>query len=226
MAVNSFQASFGSLILHAFQLVGLRPTSLVQEHFESARMAANLLLLHWANDGVNLWRVDLVTVPLIQGQAVYPVDSDTVTILDAYCTTNTGALISDRLMPSVSRSEYASYPNKERQGSPTVFWHNRLLDQTVTLWPVPDGTQESFSYYRLVQNESVAMMNGVSPEIPQIWYPAFVTGLAAQLAVIWSPEKMPILAPLAAEAYRKAAETNVELAQQYIAPMISGYFRN
>jgi hypothetical protein len=37
---------------------------------------------------------------------------------------------------------------------------------------------------------------------------------------------MPILAPLAAEAYRKAAETNVELAQQYIAPMISGYFRN
>jgi hypothetical protein len=83
MAVNSFQASFGSLILHAFQLVGLRPTSLVQEHFESARMAANLLLLHWANDGVNLWRVDLVTVPLIQGQAVYPVDSDTVTILDA-----------------------------------------------------------------------------------------------------------------------------------------------
>jgi hypothetical protein len=221
MAVNSFQASFGSLILHAFQLVGLRPTSLVQEHFESARMAANLLLLHWANDGVNLWRVDLVTVPLVQGQATYPVDSDTVTILDAYCTIHTGTTTTDRLIPSISRSEYASYPNKEHQGVPTVFWHNRLLDQTVTLWPVPDGTQNTFSYYR-----SVAMANGQTPEIPQIWYPAFVTGLAAQLAVIWSPEKMQILAPLAAESYRKAAETNVELAQQYIAPMIAGYFRN
>jgi hypothetical protein len=226
MSGTSFQASFGSLILHAFQLVGLRPTSLVQEHFESARMAANLMLLHWANDGVNLWRVDLATIPLTQGQSTYDVDPDTVTILDAYYTIGSDAHAIDRVMLPISRSEYSAYANKEQQGAPTVFWHNRQLVPTVTLWPVPDGIEGTFSFYRLVQNETATMTDGASPQIPQIWYPAFVTGLAGQLAVIWAPEKVQLLAPLATEAYNKAAATNVELAQQYISPMIAGYFRN
>jgi hypothetical protein len=34
-----------------------------------------------------------------------------------------------------------------------------------------------------------------------------------------------MLKPLADEAYMIAAEQNVEQAQQYISPMISGYFR-
>lgn len=226
MALASFQASFGSLTLHAFQLVGLRPTSLVQEHFESARMAANLMLLHWANDGVNLWRVDLETIPLVQGQSTYAVDPDTVTILDAYYTTGAGPTAVDRILLSISRTEYTSYARKEQQGTPTVFWHNRQLEPTVTLWPVPDGIEASFSYYRLAQNDPATLSNGATPEIPQVWFPAFVSGLAAQLAMIWAPERLAFLAPAAAEAFRKAAETNVELAQQYISPQIGGYYRN
>jgi hypothetical protein len=34
-----------------------------------------------------------------------------------------------------------------------------------------------------------------------------------------------MLKPLADEAYQIAADQNVETAQQYISPMISGYFR-
>jgi hypothetical protein len=54
---------------------------------------------------------------------------------------------------------------------------------------------------------------------------AFAYGLAQRLAVIWAPERVQILKPMADEAYQIAADQNVETAQQYISPIISGYFR-
>ena len=58
----TFNPSLGELTLYAYNLVGLRNTSLVQEHMQTARMATNLLLARWSNQGVNLWAVDLETV--------------------------------------------------------------------------------------------------------------------------------------------------------------------
>ena len=70
----TFNPSLGELTLYAYNLAGLRNTSLLQEHFEAARMATNLMLANWSNRGVNLWAVDLITEPLVQGQATYSVD--------------------------------------------------------------------------------------------------------------------------------------------------------
>jgi hypothetical protein len=79
-----FNPSLGEITLYAFQNIGVRPTALLQEHMESARMAANMMLSRWSNQGVNLWAVDLVTVPLIEGVAEYAVDPNTVVMLDVY----------------------------------------------------------------------------------------------------------------------------------------------
>ena len=69
-------------------------------------------------------------------------------------------------------------------------------------------------------------MNGTQDvDIPPIWLEAFAYGLAMRLAVIWAPDKVVGLKPLADEAYEIAAMQNVETAQQYISPQISGYFR-
>jgi hypothetical protein len=46
--------------------------------------ARTLMLSKFSNLQPNLWTVDLVSVPLIAGQAVYPVDPSTIQILDAY----------------------------------------------------------------------------------------------------------------------------------------------
>jgi hypothetical protein len=54
---------------------------------------------------------------------------------------------------------------------------------------------------------------------------AFAYGLAARLAVIWSPDKAVVLKAMADESYQIAADQNVETANTYISPMISGYFR-
>ena len=77
----NYNPSLGELVLYSYNLCGLRNTSLLQEHMESARMAANLLLASWANRGVNLWAVDLITTSLTQGISTYSVDPTTNGIL-------------------------------------------------------------------------------------------------------------------------------------------------
>jgi hypothetical protein len=223
----NFNPSLGELILYAFNLCGIRNTAILQEHLESARMASNMLCARWSNQGVNLWNVDLVTVPLVTGQSSYSVQSNTVVILDAYLTSDASGANIDRIILPISRTEYASYPNKEQQGFPTVFWFDRLLQPTVTIWPVPntDNGPQYLKYYRVVQIQDAALSNGTTVDVPYLWLEAFAYGLAYRLAQIWAPAMSVGLKPMADESYQIAADQNVETAQQYISPMISGYFR-
>ena len=225
----TFNPSLGELTLYAYNLCGLRNTSLLQEHMEAARMGANMLCANWSNRGVNLWAVDLIKVPLVQGQKTYDVPLNTVTMLDAYVTIDNGnGQPIDRIIMPISRSEYANYPNKDQQGFTTTFWFDRLIspNPTVTLWEVPDGYSAQYlKYYRVRQIQDSNLQNGTQVEIPFLWMDAFAYGLAARLAVIWAPDKAQLLKPLADEAYTIAAEQNIETAQQYISPQVMGYYR-
>ncbi len=131
---RNFAPSLGQLTLYAFNLIGIRNTEVLQEHMESARMAANLVLADWANKGVNLWEVELVTVSFVQGTATYSVSPSVVNILDLYVTTVNGTQNIDRYILPVSRTEYATYQNKNQQGFPTVYWHDRLDSPSVTVF--------------------------------------------------------------------------------------------
>jgi hypothetical protein len=193
---------------------------------ESARMATNLMLARWSNQGVNLWSVDLVSVALVEGQATYNVDADTVMILDAYMAITDPAPEIDRIILPVSRTEYASYPNKSQQGFTTTYWFDRLIAPTVTLWPVPDGSSAQYlKYYRVRRLQDSALTSGQTVEIPYLWLEAFAYGLATRLAQVWAPDKVQILQPFAQEAYQIAADQNTEYVSQYISPQIQGYFR-
>jgi len=104
----AFNPSLGEIVLYAYQNIGVRPTSVLQEHMESARMAMNMMLSRFSNQGVNLWAVDLVTVDLVAGQSQYAVDkgdaagsaTNTIMILDAYTTTDSGI---DRVIMSMAQ---------------------------------------------------------------------------------------------------------------------------
>jgi len=219
----AFNPSLGEIVLYAYQNIGIRPTSVLQEHMESARMAANMMLARFSNQGVNLWAVDLVTVPLVEGQATYAVDGNTIMVLDAYTTTDSGI---DRVIMPISRTEYASYPNKTQQGFPTSYWFDRLVSPTLTLWPVPDGSSATIlKYYRVRQVQDANLQNGENVEIPYRWLEAFADGLAYRLARIWQPQMAVPLKAQADESYQIAAEQDVEAVNTYISPMIGGYFR-
>ena len=220
----TFAPGLGELVIYSYQNIGVRPTAILQEHMDSARMATNMMLARWANQGVNLWCVDLVTTPLVTGQTTYPVEGTTVMILDAYIEDENNI---DRIIMPVSRTEYASYPNKEQQGFPTVYWFDRLISPTVTIWPVPNvqGAPKTLKYYRVRQIQDSNLQNGQNVEIPYMWLEAFSDGLAYRLARIWNPQMAVALKAQADESYAIAAAQNVEQAQQYISPMVSGYWR-
>lgn len=222
----NYNPSLGELTLYAFNLCGIRNTALLQEHMESARMAANLLLGRWSSEGVNLWMVNLQTIPLVAGQAEYTLPANNIVMLDTYIETDNGSGSPiDRLILPISRTEYASYPNKEQEGFPTTYWQNRLISSTVTLWPVPDGTQTSLKYYQVCQIDDANFTNGQTVNIPVYFMEAFAYGLAQRLAMIWAPDKVVMIKPLADEAYAIAAQQNVETSDFYVSPQISGYFR-
>lgn len=191
-------------------------------------MASNLVLSDWSNRGVNLWAVDLQTVTLVEGQATYNVPLSTVTMLDAYVTTTSGSTSIDRVILPVSRTEYASYPNKTQQGFTTVFWFDRLIspNPTVTLWPVPDGSSATtMSYYRVRQIQDAETADATQVEIPYLWQKAFVDALSAELAISWKPEMASGLQMLADKSYDIASRQNVETSDFFISPGISSYFR-
>jgi hypothetical protein len=192
---------------------------------ESARMAANMMLGRWSSQGVNLWTVDLQTITLKQGCATYKVPSNTIVMLDTYIVQNSGAQNIDRLILPISRTEYASYPNKSQQGFPTTYWFDRLLAPTVTVWPVPDGNECALRYYRVRQIQDAELDDNLNVEIPYYFLEAFAYGLAQRLAMIWAPDKTAMLKPMADESYAIAAAQNIETSSYFISPITSGYFR-
>lgn len=299
----AYNPSLGDLTLYAFNLCGVRNTAIAQEHMASARTATNLMLASWANRGVNLWKVELVTVPLAQtpttlsasgngttatltysstnapiysvgtsitvsgvtpagyngtytvtasstgsvsyantttgAQTVtgtitganyattYSVDPSVIMVLDTYVTTTNGSVNTDRIILPVSRTEYASYPNKLNQGFPTIYWFDRLINPSITIWPVPSNSSgiSTFSYYAVQQIQDSNFTAGQTVDIPYRWLDAFATGLAERLCMIWNPQFLQMLKPAADEAYNIAAQQDTEYVSMYISPQVSGYYR-
>lgn len=221
-----FNPSAGDLILQAYHMCGVRPAALVQEHFVSARIAMNLMLGRFSSMGVNLWQVNLQTIPLVQGVATYSIPTNNIVMLDTYIETIDGAGNAiDRIILPVSRTEFASYPNKAQQGFPTIFWQNRLINGTVTLWPVPDGTQTSLKYYQVIQIDDSNLTNGQTVNVPYYFLEAVTLGLAYRLALAWAPDRVAMLKPLADESYDIAARQNEETSDFFVSPQMSSYFR-
>lgn len=220
-----FAPNLGETVLYSFNRCGIRPTSLVQEHFQNARMASNMVLADLSNKGINLWKVQLFTIPLVQGVTTYPIDPSVVVMLDTYVSVISGGIQTDRLLLPISRSEYASYPEKQQQGFPSVYWNDRLLSPTVTIWPVPNGQQTSVNFYALRQIQDANLTDGQTVDIPYLWLKAFADALSVELAITWAPERLAVLGPVADRSFENAANTNVETAQFYLSPQIQSYYR-
>ena len=379
------------IVNEAFSRCGIRPSSLVREHFFAATRSLNLALQSWSNKGVNLFQVDLQSIPLVQGTATYDLPSSTVNILDAYIETyslqttvsgtpnfstvltsdvvtativqhdlvtgnwinivvpvsigglilqglyqvvtvlnaneitfnaasnatgtvnnggqlpiftttlnsatvsvnlpthdllagNTftvqeatlcgGLILSgpyivatitdpnnftfvdtatatandvetensgnqvvltqansgppiDRIVTSISRTDYASQPNKLQQAPPTTFWFDRLSPiPTVTTWPVADGNGPyQYFYYRMRRIQDAATTGGQTADIPYRFIDALCADLAMRLSRKYAPALVQSLTMEANEAWMLATTEDRERVQIFMSPDLSGYFQ-
>jgi len=218
----TFSPNLGDLVINAFAKCGVRRTDITNQHMADARMEANLMMSDWAGDGINLWQVQSATIPLIQGVPSYAIPSDRVFILDVYIRQDGF----DRLIFPISRSDYASFAQKNLQGYPTSFWFDRLIDPNLYIWPVPDQTdQYTLTYYYMRQAMDNDLSNGTQPEVPWYYLNAFADGMAARLAYIYAPDKVAVLQPKADKSWFRALQVGTENVPVTMNVQMRGYFR-
>lgn len=223
----AFSPSNGEIVLSAFERIGIRAPSLRIEHMVTARRELNFLLAEAANKQVNLWKVEQFSTDLVEAQATYNVLPRVVMILDAWITTNPDTPnANDRYITPISRTEYASYSQKQTPGPPTTFWFDRLISPTVTMWPVPDGNGPyQFNYFACVQMQDANLPGGETPDLPYLWLDWFTAGMSHRLARVYARDLEAVRKVDAKEAWEIAAAQNTENVAFNLALGISTYYR-
>jgi hypothetical protein len=119
-----FNLDLNNLIEEAFERCGSELRT--GYDLRTARRTLNLLTIEWSNRGINLWTIEQGTIPLVTGQAIYPVPVDTIQLLDTVIRQNPGTLNqTDINISNIAEPTYSSIPNKLTQGRPIQYWFNR-----------------------------------------------------------------------------------------------------
>ncbi len=117
----------------------------------------------------------------------------------------------DRLLSSLSRSEYMAIATKMNTGFPSGYYFDQNIPPTITLWPVPtvptSQTNILYTNYRYAQDITQMFQNA---EVPQRFYDALVAGIAARLSMKFAPDRYQFMKAEAADAYAVAAKTDFE----------------
>jgi hypothetical protein len=126
---SSFNLDVNDLIEEAFERCGKELRT--GYDFKTARRSLNLLTIEWANRGINLWTIEQGIIPMVTGQATYPLPVDTIDLMDTVVRTNNGVQSNqiDINISRISESTYMTLPNKLAQGRPIQVWINRQSGQ-------------------------------------------------------------------------------------------------
>ena len=137
---STFNLDLNNLIEEAFERCG---TELRTGYdMRTARRSLNLLTVEWANRGLNLWTIEQGQISLVTGQAIYPIPTNTIDLLDHVVRQNNGVQSTqvDLNITRISESTYSTIPNKLAQGRPIQVWLNRQTGQTNAVTTVLNGS--------------------------------------------------------------------------------------
>ena len=198
------------IITEAYERVGRNPASLASNDIDSARRSINYMFSDWANNGPNLWAVDLQSIVLTPGTLYYDLQPRTVSILQVYTRTTSGGINTDLMMSPISRAEYDALPNKAQEGQrPFQYYFQRTITPRLYIWQVPQAAGVTLFYHRMkIQEDAGDFTN--SMDAPNRWMEAIAAGLAAKLSVKFAPDRLEFLQTLADGAYNRAAAEDRE----------------
>ena len=189
-STTSFNLDLNQICEEAFERCGAELRS--GYDLRTARRSLNLMLLEWANRGINMWTIEQGSITLSPGVIDYDYPIDTVDLLDHVIRTGSGSNQTDINITRISESTYAMIPNKNATGRPIQVWIQRLSGATdaagnvvypqIHVWPSPDSSQTyTFVYWRLRRLQEAG--NGVNgQDIPFRFLPVMVAGLSYYLS--------------------------------------------
>ena len=172
---SAFNLDLNNLIEEAFERAGAELRTGYE--MRTARRSMNLLTIEWANRGINLWTIEQGQIPMVTGQAIYPVPSNTIDLMDHVIRQN-NAVTSNQIDINISRiseSTYSTIPNKLIQGRPIQVWFNRQTGQsnatavylaqsinsTDTSITVSDASNLPIGGFVKIDNETISYANVV-----------------------------------------------------------------
>ena len=220
-----FSLSNADIIEDAFARLNIRRTALLTEHLNDGWKALNLALVKFDNLQPNLWKSETETISLTESTATYEMFDYDVNILSCFIRTGSGTSQNDRTIYPISTTEYTSYPNKNQEGFPTVFWFNRQITPEITFWPVPDQSDYYTAYLKVVrQVQDANLPGGETPDVPLRFLDALIAETSYRLSRSWKPELEPLRKQDAMDAWALAATQDIENVPLTMVPMVGTYY--
>lgn len=207
--------------LRTMEVVGVGET-IDPLHITNCAEALNLMVKGMVLEGMPLWCVQELVVPLVAGQAAYSVGAATaqprpLRVLQAVVRNSTGQ---DTELQLVSRFEYNTLGSKANKGQPNQLMYDpQLLTGIVTLYTVPADALSSLrlTIQRQIQDFNLSTDN---PDFPQEAYQMLKWCLVDELSLEYGA-KMSVVQVAAGKAitYKTAFMAfEQEQVSQYFVP--------
>lgn len=194
----------------AFERCKVDPSTLDVSHLLSARRSINFLLVEWAVEDYQEFRVDRLVVDL--DDATYDaadgmdLDPDTDGRIIDILSMSLRRDDSDTPMVPMSREEWLNIPDKDTPGRPNRFFADKQRDLIkLYLWPTPENDTDDLIIDAMRKFQDAGGPAN-DPDIPYYMREAFTAGLAAKLGQKYAP--VQVLQDLRNEAIRTFRSAN------------------
>lgn len=144
----------------------------------TVRRSFNVMMMEWANRGLNLWTIEEGSLALSDGTATYSLPTDTIDLIEHTIQLSSG---NEYNLYRMTVSTYAKQTNKSQEARPTQIYVQRTTSPQVTLWPTPDQSY-TLKYWRIARLDGLSQGIAGTPDIPSRFVPPLISGLAYHIA--------------------------------------------
>jgi hypothetical protein len=222
---TTFQLNLIEAIEEAYERCELESRS--GYDMRSARRSINLMMLEWANRGLNMFTYEERTQLLTYGDGEYSLGADIVDVLEQVVQLppgSTGQQLSRYNMTRVSISTQATRTNPTVTGRPVEVYYNRgPAGVTAHIWPLPGSNGPYTLVYWVLRRIEDAGAFTNTGDFPFRFLPVFVAGLAYYIAQKKRRDLVAVLKEEYDEAWANAASEDREKATLSIVPRSSSY---
>ena len=219
MATSSstkFELDVPDYIEEAFERCGLEVKT--GYDLKTAKRSLNLMLVEWANRGLNQWTIVQRTQSLTVSDGEYSLNTDIIDILSASVTRDGTSFPLER----ISRDAFLTIPTKTTKGRPTQFFLDRQITPNLKIWPVPENTTDVIVYDALTRMDDADSYTNTL-EVPFRFYPCLAAGLAYYIAIKRAPDRIQLLKSVYEEEFDRAMAEDRDRASTTISPELRFY---
>jgi len=185
-----FNPDLAEIVDEAFERCRVDPAHITVRHILSARRSMRFMLIDWATQDYQNYRIKQLSFNTVESQQVYTGPTDVpVNLVDII-----GVVLRrngvDTPVEFMSRHEWLNIPEKDIEGRPDRVFIDKQRDGIdMTFWTVPENSTDTIVFDAVVKYED---SDTAADNADISWYmtDAFAAGLAFRLAEKYAPPEL------------------------------------